>query len=325
MGQNNFKEHLINILTKALEREIAAYNYYVKSAVNAGVKEAEILFTHLAEEERNHQQLIRNEIKKVKQLIELVPDNETFSSKRIKYAVPHELTFKKTPGIGNFDIAAVSLPLNFISGDLLDIHEAGSSLSVLLCDVMGHGVSPSMVGAKIREVFGGLLEEVLQTGSVFKTDTVINRMNKKAVEMCRDKCRFITAVHTIISSDKKKLFYTSAGHDTPIIIRKNGQCITLEKTDLVLGADIDAEYSSTAVNLNSGDIVAVFSDGITEITEKNDKTRMFGKESIVRAIRKFSQKSAGEIVRNIFDLLIDFSGKNEFSDDMSLAVIKIEE
>ena len=71
--------------------------------------------------------------------------------------------------------------------------------------------------------------------------------------------------------------------------------------------------------------MAVFSDGITEITEKNDKTRMFGKESIVRAIRKFSQKSAGEIVRNIFDLLIDFSGKNEFSDDMSLAVIKIEE
>jgi len=323
----NIKAHLINILTRALERETTAFNYYSKYASKTEVKEAKILFTKLAEEERNHRRLIKREIGRIEQLIKAAADNEAFSSRRVAFSITDEIPFKDLPAIEGFDAAAASLPLEFISGDLLDVNTVPDSdvLTVLLCDVMGHGVSPSLIGAEIRKALGAYMEEMPDSDFQFETDALISFMNKKAVDLCKNMCKFITAVYAIISPSQLKLTYTSAGHDTPIIIKNDKQCLNLKKTDLVLGAEIDAEYSSTSIDIARGDIIAVYSDGITEVVSEKSQDLMFQRELLVKTIRSFAHLPARGIIEKVFESLKSFSGKNKFFDDMSIAVIKVEE
>jgi len=323
---NHLKTQIIDILKQAMNRETAAFNYYIKSAGKTDFREAKILFNQLAEEERNHRRLIKREIEKIEQLVEIEPDGDSYSSKRVGYDIDGDIPFKSLPAIKGLDIAAVSLPLEFISGDLLEVKSVagGRGLSILLCDVMGHGVSPSLVKSEIRQTTGYYFDEIYNDEDLYDTKSLISLLNEKAVGLCEDKCRFITAVHAILSMPDMKLTYTSAGHDTPIIIRNNMQYIDLNKTDLVLGAERDVTYSLSTVNLFPGDVIVVYSDGITEITKQGEGV-MYQRESLIKLVRSVYPGSAKEIAEQIFKVLRKYSGNNKFYDDMSLIVIKINE
>jgi len=325
--KNNVKDDLLAILKLALEKETYAFNYYSKTAVTTAFKEARILLTQLAEEERNHRRLIKHEIQKIEELIEVVPDNESFSSKRIPYEIPVKIPFKDIPTLPGIDAAAVSLPLEFLSGDLLEVMvlPGRDSMAVFLCDVMGHGVSPSLIESNIRKALGDYFDDQYSEDSVLATDEVMSFMNKKAAEMCSEHCRFITAIYGVLSLSQNKFAYTSAGHDTPIIIKNDRTYYPLKKTELILGADSSVDYSSTECTLEPGDIIAMYSDGVTEVVQENSRDSMYERERLTDTIRTFAHLPAKEIIENVISSLKTFSGETMFSDDMSLIVIKIGE
>jgi PAS domain S-box-containing protein len=224
------------------------------------------------------------------------------------------------PQLTGFDIAAKSVMAKEVGGDFFDVIpfevmplETGT-LGVLIADVSGKGVASALFMALSR--------------IVVRVTALWNRDAAKTIESANDIIAqdskagmFVTLFYGILSEKDRTMTYVNAGHNPPIVYRsRDGSMEELGRTGIILGALEDQEYSSRSIGIGPGDVVVLYTDGVTEAADETGE--MFGEEKLKAIIRENSGSSSSEILAKILASVESFGKGEPQFDDITLMVIK---
>lgn len=225
------------------------------------------------------------------------------------------------PQIQGYEIAATSLPAKEVGGDFFDVVPldviplSEKRMGILIADVSGKGVPAALFMALSRVI-------VRVSSTWFKIPREIIRHANVIIAADSRTGMFVTLFYGVIDEKERKMTYVNAGHNPPIIFRgSSGKTEELEATGVAIGILDDADYSQAEVGLSSGDIILLYTDGVTEAI--NEKEEMFEVERLMNTITSAPSGSASEIMENIIRAVFAFSGKTPQYDDITLMVIKV--
>ncbi len=201
-----------------------------------------------------------------------------------------------------------------VGGDYYDfVRLPGDRMAIALGDVSGKGVAAALMMAKFS---GDTRYCILTENAPAPTATRLNSLLCAAG--IEDK--FITLGLCVLDAPTRKLTLTSAGH-TPVIIRRadgRAEEVGQEVSGLPLGIMEDSVYQQTEVQLNQGDVVVIYSDGVTDARSRGDE--LYDSQSNHRLLKRVAQSSGGPVAvgRAILQDIREFSAEHSQADDITL-------
>ena len=197
----------------------------------------------------------------------------------------------------------------YVGGDFYDFYDVGTNALIgVLADVSGKGVSAALLSSLLQ----GALDLQLRSG--METTEALARANLFICERTQSN-RFVTLF--LFSLDENGTgHYVGAGHNPAYLYRKeDGMIEELRSEDLVLGAFDFADYSAIPIQLNQGDLLVVYSDGLTEA--ENMKGDMFEEERLIKLIQENGSKGAEALQVSILNAIEDFTQNRAQTDDIT--------
>ena len=216
--------------------------------------------------------------------------------------------------VGCIEIAGRNVPSLDVGGDYFDfVDSTEGKLVVGLGDVAGKGMPAALLmthlAASVRaqvETERPLLE-------------VVRRLNRSIHQNVRGE-RFITLFLAEVDTRSGAVVYVNGGHNPPYVLRAaTGDFETLTEGGLLLGIMPDAEYASGTVQLRPGDILALYSDGVTEARNADDEE--FGDERLMEFLRQARAMRPEEMVDALIQRVREFSGPGKPTDDVTAVVM----
>ncbi|MDH3217364.1 MAG: SpoIIE family protein phosphatase [Candidatus Krumholzibacteria bacterium] len=230
------------------------------------------------------------------------------------YAIQRNLLPKAPPQIEGYDIAGKSTPAQTVGGDYFDFVPAMTGrLGICLGDVSGKGLPASLLTANLQGTLRGqMLFDVL-------VDERVRRCNKLMCEST-DAETFATLFYGELDSKDHRLSFCSAGHEPALLYSGEGDPARLETTGVALGVVDGPPYGQETVSMEPGDVLVVYSDGITDAT--NELNDMFGLERLTLVIEKNRDLAATQLIEAIMKAVKAHEGKAEQFDDLTLVVVR---
>jgi sigma-B regulation protein RsbU (phosphoserine phosphatase) len=124
----------------------------------------------------------------------------------------------------------------------------------------------------------------------------------------------------VLDGSRKRLVFTNAGHNAPILARRDGLCLRLGAGGVPLGLFPDSNYIRDETELAAGDRLLLFTDGVTEVSSAEGEE--FGEERLIAILSENRHLSAGELQEKILAEVAEFSG-GRFEDDATLVVLAV--
>ncbi len=219
----------------------------------------------------------------------------------------------KFPGL---KIATLNLPSRFVGGDYFDVFRIRENqLGISIGDVSGKGAPGAILMAALYAGFKSLLKEI------YPVVEVVARLNNFLTETT-SQGYYATFFFGIYEHPDKKFTYTNAGHNPPILYRRDGSIKKLTTGGIVLGFLADQEYRQEQIQLQSGDYLVFYTDGVTEV--KNSRNQEFGEERLIRFLKKHYGKHPRELKSLLLEEIKKFSRKKDFPDDLTLIIVLVE-
>ena len=218
------------------------------------------------------------------------------------------------PALANLEVAAHLRPAGIVSGDFFDFFCYGETgQGILVADIMGKGLPASMVMANIQATMRALGCDYHDAGAMMA------RLNRLFREHMKPGV-FASMVVVTYDPETDTLRYTNAGHLPPLLWRNQTQSVEwLESTGPAIGLMDKAIYSSDQVKMDSGDVMLLFTDGLTEA--RNNAGEEFEAHRLVSFIAEHHDKPAGEIITALNTSLQEFV-KGNLLDDLTLLILK---
>ena len=221
---------------------------------------------------------------------------------------------KALPNIEGFDIAVAWSPARAVGGDYFDVMKFSERHTGLcIADVAGKGMPAALMVSNVQAVLRSLASDTVGPGDLcFKVNSIIcdNTVTR----------RFITCFYALLDAQNRKVSYTNAGHCPPMLIR-DGSCQRMNEGGPVLGVFPDHFYFQADVDLQSGDCLVLFTDGVTEA--RNASGREFGEDRLQELLTSGHQLRAAELRDRIMAEVNEFS-EGEVYDDATLMVIRVD-
>jgi sigma-B regulation protein RsbU (phosphoserine phosphatase) len=223
---------------------------------------------------------------------------------------------ESVPAIPGFEVAAVNIPAMEIGGDLYDfIPSDKGGCGFVIADVSGKGISAALYMAMSRTI--------LHTCADANADPsiAVRNANRLIYEDGRSSM-FITVFYGVLDPRAMTFSYVNAGHNPPLLLRdgESESWMTGEKC-IALGVVPDVSISSSVLELRSGDLLILYTDGVTEAFNENDE--YFGEDRLPDCIKRHRSQSAQEITDTLLEEIRAFSGTAPQSDDITLVVIRV--
>jgi phosphoserine phosphatase RsbU/P len=216
------------------------------------------------------------------------------------------------PKVAGADLAGYNAACRTVGGDYYDFFTyPNGRVAMVLGDVSGKGMPASLMMMGLQARVQVLADEPRDLAAV------INRLNKITCQNCPSN-RFITFFICVLDPAAGDLAYCNAGHNPPVIVRANGGVENLDGGGPPLGILSIANYSEYRAKLEPGDVLAIYSDGVTEAN--NAKEEEFGDERFAAVLAANRQKSAAEIVAAVNQALTEFAAGSPPADDITLIV-----
>ncbi len=220
-----------------------------------------------------------------------------------------------TPHVDGLDLAGFNKACRTVGGDYYDFFTyPDGRLAAVLGDVAGKGMAAALMMSGVHARSHLLLEEPIAPGEY------LTRLNRATTGRCPQN-RFITMAAALVNPATGEVQYSSAGHNPAIIVRANGQVELLKDTGLVLGILKMASYQDCFVTLNAGDMLVLYSDGITEAT-REDTDEEFGETRLCRVLAANAHLPATELVEIVLRAQAYFTNNGPAADDATLVVIR---
>ncbi|NLK07318.1 MAG: serine/threonine-protein phosphatase [Firmicutes bacterium] len=207
-----------------------------------------------------------------------------------------------------------TLPAHELGGDYLDILTyPNDSVGLTVADAMGKGVPGAFLMLMARTIFRLLAKDMNPPHQI------LTALNKQFTREIADVQAFVTQFYCVYSPVHKALIYANAGHNPPVIYRRSaGKSGVLPGNGIALGGRSDAQYQSHSVKLDSGDILVIFTDGLSDA--RNEHEQAFGVRGIARTVMKYKEYSADGICDSLVNAVMKHCQMQ--TDDISLMVLK---
>lgn len=245
------------------------------------------------------------------QLISIQQDLQT--AREIQQAILPKV-FPPFPGRTEFSIYASMTAAKEVGGDFFDFFMVDNDhLAFVIGDVSGKGVPAAIFMAVSRTL---IRATGLKGISAADCINYVNRLlcNESVASM------FVTVFYGILKISTGEIEYVNAGHNPPYMLR-GGQTEKLEMTDgIVLGCLDDFEYRSKRTVLKHGDIIYLYTDGITEAFNANEE--LYGEQRLEEYINLNKDHDIEDLVKGSFRQVMDFSISVPQSDDITAMAIK---
>ncbi|HRX86722.1 MAG TPA: SpoIIE family protein phosphatase [Phycisphaerae bacterium] len=227
------------------------------------------------------------------------------------------------PRIPGFDVAAYYQPSALAGGDYFDIVPlAKDRWGLVMADVAGHGVSATVIMAVMR----ALVHAHLPHTRYLPACAFLEFINEQMMGAYTANGRFVTVWAAVLDPVTRRLTYASAGHNPPRLMRA-GRVMALDAVGgLPIGIDGAAAYEECTVTLEAGDLLVVYTDGITEAMSAVDGCRaFFATEGLDRALLAAGEAGAEECMRRVTTAVDEFTGMRVPADDQTILVVRVEQ
>lgn len=220
----------------------------------------------------------------------------------------------QAPDVAGADLAGFNAACRTVGGDYYDFFPyPDGRVGLALGDVSGKGMPASLMMMGLQARVQVLAEEPTDLGAFMM------RLNKATCAKCPSN-RFITFFFCVLDTASGELRFANAGHNPPIIIRQSGEAKMLEGGGPVLGILSIAPYKEETERLEPGDMLVLYSDGVTEAT--NLDYEEFDEERFIEVLRRHRDQPAAAIVDAVTKALAEFTGTAPQADDITLLVAK---
>ena len=220
------------------------------------------------------------------------------------------------PIVPGFDLAALNTPALEVGGDFFDfIPVSLDQWGLVIADVSGKGFPAALFMALSRTM---LRANALGNPTVLQT---ICRANNMIAQEGRANM-FVTLFYGVLDPKSKTLTYVNAGHNPPFITdREGGDIVILAAKGIALGIMSDMEFEEKDVTLREGDILLLYTDGVTEAV--NRKGEMFGQHRLAKLVEDNQKRSAQEIIQIIEQTVLEYAEGLPQFDDLTLMAVKV--
>ena len=233
--------------------------------------------------------------------------------------IQEKLLPHKMPQFPGFEIAGTSIPSKQVGGDYFDFLDLGKGkLGIAIADVSGKGIPAALLMANLQ---ASLHAQTLEIENVSEVSIRINNLLVRST----DANMFVTFFYGLLDRYQSTFISTNAGHNPPILLRTDKNIERLEEGGLVLGFLPDQKYEQQITTLKRGDILVLYTDGITEARTPDEETvgeKLFGEDRLVQVIMDNASLSAREIQAAILQAVSTHTKNTPQGDDITLVVIK---
>jgi sigma-B regulation protein RsbU (phosphoserine phosphatase) len=227
---------------------------------------------------------------------------------------------QKIPEIPGLSISSFSKPAKIVGGDFFNfVKRQDNQLLSIVGDVAGKGIPAALYAAQIQSMFESLSEQSTSPADIMKG------LNQLICRRLREG-DFITAVIAFFESGQNSITIARAGHNWPLYYKAQTQTIqSLKPPGVCLGIDMGMGFSECLqekkISANSGDILLLYSDGITEAM--NSRKNLFDLSRLKSALKESAHFSAEKIIESINHRLDGFIESEELHDDVTMVAIKV--
>jgi len=236
---------------------------------------------------------------------------------RLAYEIQVDLLPKSQPELPGYKIAGKSIPAKDVGGDYYDfISIDDSNLVFCLGDISGKGIPAALLMANLQATLRGqsLMNKSCRDCVSFANNILYHNTAPN---------KFATLFYGTLNNSTHQLTYCNAGHNNPYFFLKNNKFIQLDKGGLIVGIMPSVPYEEGNVSFNPGDLLVIFSDGITE--NMNSNAEEFGEQRLIDLVLKHRNETPVNLIDIIIENVLGFSGSQSQSDDITLVIIKRDE
>ncbi|MGH2567326.1 MAG: PP2C family protein-serine/threonine phosphatase, partial [Bacteroidota bacterium] len=218
------------------------------------------------------------------------------------------------PKLPGYEIAGRTIPAQTVGGDYFDFVPVDDHrIAVCLGDVSGKGLPASLLMASLQATLRG------QTMPDVSPKQCLERSNRLLFQSTSPE-KFATLFYGILDVRRHVLSYSNAGHDHPFVLRNGSPPLRLGEGGIPLAMMDNFVYEQGEVSLNPGDVIVIYSDGITEAMNASDE--QFSEQRVASFLPENQHEPPDTIIDNLTRAAKSHAGSSPQSDDMTVVVIR---
>jgi serine phosphatase RsbU (regulator of sigma subunit)/ABC-type amino acid transport substrate-binding protein len=216
---------------------------------------------------------------------------------------------------GEYELTAFIEPARMVGGDFFDFFRISDDwLCFLIADVADKGIPAALFMAATKTCLTVMARDFHSVAGLMES---VNR----EISENNPRCMFVTMFCGVIDCKANTLHYTLAGHEPPFLLRENGELLKLDQAHcMALGLDEDAVYEQAEVSLFAGDLLFMFTDGVSEAM--NSRGEQFGESAVQTALLNGTGVTSDTAVSAVRDAVQQFVGTTPPHDDITMLCIR---
>ncbi len=229
-------------------------------------------------------------------------------------AVQRSLLPQRPPTFPGLEIAAFSRPAQIVGGDYFDFFPfAGGRQGLVISDVVGHGLSSSLIMASLQTMLRTLAQEHSSPAEL------VARINRLCIHNIQF-TTFITLFLAAFDPAARELTYCNAGHNPPLLLRRTST-EWLRPTGPAIGLTEESTYSDQTVSLAAGESLFLYTDGATETA--SPRGDLFGAQRLEALVRRNATVLPQDLLQAVRGGLEAFAGEAPPSDDLTMVALRV--
>ncbi len=217
------------------------------------------------------------------------------------------------PQIAGYDISAISQPRHCIGGDYYNIVPvSGTRTAFCIADAAGKGLGGALLMSNLQASLKPLIGEDIEPRELCR------RLNRTLCEIMPES-KFISLFYGVLDSRNNRLTYCNAGHNPPLLVRADGSSKELKSSGAILGRFPHWQYAQASIELNQGDTLLLFTDGVVEACDGRNEP--FGERRVLQIMRDMKNGASSALQATLLKAVSEHCGE-QFQDDVTMIVLR---
>jgi serine phosphatase RsbU (regulator of sigma subunit) len=230
-------------------------------------------------------------------------------------AIQKSLLSPVQPELSGYGVCAFQEQSKSVGGDLYDVSRLKDGrIFFVVGDVSGKGMGAALLMSNILACF-----RVMYGEPDFQLSRAVERVSAQLYSYSAPG-QFATLICGLLACETGQLTYVNAGHNPPMVMKSDGRLQRLESTGLMIGAFDSVAWEERSCELAAGDMVTVYSDGVTEAIDPSEQE--FGEERLAMVLKSNREKPPEELIACLRDEIREFAAGTPPPDDVTLLVLK---
>ncbi|MCK5131170.1 MAG: SpoIIE family protein phosphatase [Candidatus Sabulitectum sp.] len=220
----------------------------------------------------------------------------------------------EAPRYENYSIAVFYNPAKEVGGDYYDFFSLpDGNLGLAVADVAGKGIPAALTMAGMKGTLGASVR------SLFDISQIMKRVNSE-LTVEGEVTGLVGLFYSVLNTQDGVLTYCNAGHNPPLLVSRTGEVRFLEEGGILMGVLKNADYNHGTVQIHPGDVLVLYTDGITETMNANDVE--FDISGLTDAVIEYRDLNAEQIVTRVLKAMNTHGQGSAQADDRTLVVVK---